>query len=311
VGRLGGIRRAALALGLDHAVVSRHLRSLEDWAGIALINRRRLGRLLTVEGELYHKRISGALNEIAQASAELLNTALCDSLKIWCMPGLAFAWLTPSLPLFRASVPGIELELRPTADLPDFMTYEADVAVHYLAGEPPDESGTLRENVTLQEIVRPPVFPVAAPAFKRSLGDIRTIDDLLKVPLIHEESAGHWLSWFAACGITCPENLPGPRLWYSHVAVEAARQGQGVALANQFLVADELASGGLVPLLDEARFPVVTLGSYVFLARTDRWDRPEVAQFRQWLMREMAKVLPSVTPAEIVHSVEDDDQGPE
>ncbi|MEO8314678.1 MAG: LysR family transcriptional regulator, partial [Pseudomonadota bacterium] len=85
VGRLGGIRRAATDLGLDHAVVSRHLRSLEDWAGIALVNRQRTGRLLTVEGELYHRRISAALEEISQASTELLNAANNGLLKIWCM----------------------------------------------------------------------------------------------------------------------------------------------------------------------------------------------------------------------------------
>lgn len=302
VGRLGGIRRAALALGLDHAVVSRHLRALEEWAGIALINRQRVGRLLTAEGEVYHRRISGALDEIAQASAELLNTASNGSLKIWCMPGLAFAWLTPSLPLFRAHAPDIELELRPSTDIPDFTAYEADVAIHYIAGEAPDAAAVFHENIGQQELVRPPVFPVASPALKRSLGEIHAIEDLLKAPLIHEESAGQWLSWFAACGVACPENLAGPRLWYGHVAVEAARQGQGIALANPFLVAEELASGSVVPLLDPSRFPSVTLGSYVFLARADRWHRPEVAQLRRWLLQEMARLMPASESGEAAHS---------
>jgi len=33
VGRAGGVRKAALELGIDHAVVSRHLRALEAWLG--------------------------------------------------------------------------------------------------------------------------------------------------------------------------------------------------------------------------------------------------------------------------------------
>lgn len=73
VGRLGGIRRAALALGLDHAVVSRHLRALEEWAGVPLINRQRQPRILTEAGARYHERITRALEEIAQASAELIS----------------------------------------------------------------------------------------------------------------------------------------------------------------------------------------------------------------------------------------------
>ncbi|MEP7299345.1 MAG: LysR substrate-binding domain-containing protein [Burkholderiales bacterium] len=310
VGRWGGIRRAAIALDLDHAVVSRHLRALEEWAGVGLINRQRMGRLLTAEGEIYHRRISGALDEIAHASAELLNAAGKSSLKIWCMPGLAFAWLTPALPLFRTQAPGIELELRPSAEIPDFTAYEADVSIHYIPGEAPGESDAGDESLNRQELARPPVFPVVSPELKRSLGEFHAIEDILKAPLIHEESAGQWLTWFAAYGVACPENLAGPRLWYGHVAVEAARQGQGVALANPFLVADELASASVVPLLDPARFPPVTLGSYVFIARADRWHRSEVAQFRRWLMQEMAHLMPSAKSSEVAQSVVELDPGP-
>jgi len=310
VGRLGGIRRAAMALGLDHAVVSRHLRALEEWAGIALINRQRIGKLLTIEGEMYHRRISAALEEIALASSELLNSASNGSLKIWCMPGLAFAWLTPALPRFRASAPDIELELRPSGDIPDFSTYEADVSIYYLPGDAPADLGTAYENVGQQELARPPVFPVVSPELKRRLGEIHAIEDLLKAPLIHEESAQQWLSWFAAWGVACPDNLSGPRLWYGHVAIEAARQGQGIALANPFLVAAELASGNVVPLLDPERFAPVTLGAYVFLARADRWHRREVAQLRNWLGEEMARLMTSAAADEPVH-LDVDDAGPE
>jgi DNA-binding transcriptional LysR family regulator len=89
VGRLGGIRRAALDLRLDHAVVSRHLRALEEWAGVPLINRQRSGQLLTEAGAQFHRRVSFALQEIAQASADLLVIRGNQSLRIWCMPGLA------------------------------------------------------------------------------------------------------------------------------------------------------------------------------------------------------------------------------
>ncbi len=61
VGRLSGIRRAAQDLQLDHAVVSRHLRTLEEWAGTPLIARQNGRSVLTDEGVRYHARISAAL----------------------------------------------------------------------------------------------------------------------------------------------------------------------------------------------------------------------------------------------------------
>ena len=59
VGRLGGIRRAAKELTIDHAVVSRHIRSLEAWVGVQLLVRSSTGYTLTEPGELYHQQKIG------------------------------------------------------------------------------------------------------------------------------------------------------------------------------------------------------------------------------------------------------------
>ncbi len=290
VGRLGGIRRAALALGLDHAVVSRHLRALEQWAGVPLINRQREGRVLTDAGAQYHQRITRALDEIAQASAELISVRNDGVLRIWCMPGFAVGWLTSRLPRFQALVPQVDLVLRPHDTSPDFTRYEADVDIHYFAGlEPLHLTGA--SGARRIEIAHPEVFPVANPSVARSLRPIARIQELLDAPLLHEESEAHWRSWFAACGVVCPERLPGPRLWHAHLAIEAARHGQGVALANPFLLGDDLAAGRLVPVLEKHLGGRITLGVYAFTARADRWQSPPVAELRRWLLVEISRTL--------------------
>jgi len=290
VGRLGGIRRAALALDLDHAVVSRHLRALEEWAGVPLINRQREARILTETGARYHQRITRALEEIAQASAELTSIRNHRVLRIWCMSGFALGWLTARLPRFQALVPQIELVLRPHDTSPDFVRYEADVDIHYFAGLEPLQlpgNGAARRI----EIARPDVFPVASPAMLRSLRPIGRLEDLLQAPLLHEESDAHWRSWFSGCGIACPESLAGPRLWQAHLAIEAARHDQGVALANPFLLGDDLSTGRLVPVLEKHLGGRIPLGAYAFTARADRWQSPAVAELRRWLLVEIARTL--------------------
>jgi len=296
VGRMGGIRRAALALDLDHAVVSRHLRALEKWAGLPLINRQRDARILTETGARYHQRITRALEEIAQASAELISIRNHRVLRIWCMPGLALGWLTARLPRFQALVPQVELVLRPHDTSPDFARYEADVDLHYFAGLEPLRLPDYCEARRI-EIARPEVFPVASPLLARSLRPMTRLEDLLHAPLLHEESAAHWRSWFLACGIACPETLPGPRLWQAHLAIEAARHGQGVALANPFLIGDDLSSGRLVPVLDKHLGGRIPLGVYTFTARADRWQSTPVAQLRRWLLVEIAKTLEQTVPS--------------
>jgi DNA-binding transcriptional LysR family regulator len=290
VGRLGGIRRAALALDLDHAVVSRHLRALEKWAGVPLINRQRDAQILTETGARYHQRITRALEEIAQASAELISIRNQGVLRIWCMPGLALGWLTARLPRFQALVPQVELVLRPHDTSPDFARYEADVDLHYFTGLDSVQLPARCEARRL-EIARPEVFPVASPLLARALRPIAGIEDLLHAPLLHEESAAQWRAWFSACGVACPENLAGPRLSQAHLAVEAARHGQGVALANPFLIGDDLSSGRLVPVLDKHLGGRIPLGVYAFSARADRWQSRSVAELRRWLLVEIAKTL--------------------
>jgi len=288
VGRLGGIRRAALDLGLDQAVVSRHLRALEEWAGVPLVNRQREGRALTDMGERLHKRISSALQEISNATAELQLVRGAKALRIWCMPGLAMEWLTSRLPHFCALHPQVELALRSSDKSPNFGAHEAEVDIRYIFGDQPIDPGVVSGAARRVELARPQVFPVASPQLRSSLGELTSASDLLRAPLLHEENDGQWRSWFLANEITCPDHLAGSRLWHAHLALAAARQGQGVALANPYLLQDDLETGRLVRLLDGERSVAIALGAYVLSARADRWHARAISDFRRWLRSEMA-----------------------
>jgi hypothetical protein len=70
-------------------------------------------------------------------------------------------------------------------------------------------------------------------------------------------------------------------MWHADVAIEAARRGQGIALANPFLLGDDFETGRLINVLPNAAD--VTLGAYVLAARADSWHSPCVARFRRWI----------------------------
>jgi DNA-binding transcriptional LysR family regulator len=284
VGRTGGIRKAALALEIDHAVVSRHLRALEQFVGTALVDRNSGTRLLTSDGVEYHRRISAAFQEISGAT-QMLRKRHDRRLLIWCSPGLAYHWLAPRLSGFATAYPGIEIELRPIDYGPNFATNEADGDIRYfrIGGNDLPAAGTQRV-----ELVRPPVFPVASPTYAESIaGRLRTPADLLDLRLLHEESDTEWRAWLGEQGMELdPASLPGPRLWHAHVMLDAARSGEGIALANPLLVDGYLGSGQLVPLqASDREFQPVPLGGYSFTAREDRWRDLALQRFRSWLHR--------------------------
>jgi LysR family transcriptional regulator, glycine cleavage system transcriptional activator len=289
VGRLYGIRRAAEALQVDHAVVSRHLRTLEDWAGVELVTRIAGRTILTDEGMRYHARISAALGEISDASTELLRRNGAQRLSIWCIPGFASQWLASRLAEFQSRHPELEFELHPTDNSPDFSRYEADVDIRYVQGDEPISAVSVSGGVRRFEIARPAVIPVASPGRAALLPAQRGPEDLLRGPLLHEEDSQQWRSWLVAAGVRVEGTLPGPRLWHAHLTIEAARRGQGIALANPFLIGDDFATGRLVPLLKDAQPPrPIALGAYAFATRADRWHSPAVASFRRWIRNETA-----------------------
>jgi LysR family glycine cleavage system transcriptional activator len=282
VGRLSGVRRAAQALNLDHAVVSRHLRTLEEWAGVRLVNRIDGKTVLSPIGARYHARISAALAELCDASNELLLCNENSKLRICCVPGFASEWLISRLRAFQAANPGITLELHPTDQSPDFTRYEADVDIRYVPGNE-IVSRTPMIGVRTFEISRPPVYAVASPECAANLPPIQTPADLLTAPLLHEENESQWRAWFTEHGVSTTDiALSGPRLWHAHLTLEAARRGQGVALANPFLLGDDLTSGRLVRLPARCERDVM-LGAYVFCTRADRWQAPAIVRFRHWL----------------------------
>ncbi len=281
-GRTGGIRKAAQALEVDHGVVSRHLVALEAFVGTALIDRSNGTHALTSDGAEYHRRISVAFEDIASAT-HMLRKRHDQHLLIWCSPGFAYHWLAPRLAAFSAFDAGIGVELRPMDYSPNFTTNEADGDIRYVrlnAHEPP------AANTKQVALAQPIIFPVASPIYVATVSErLRTVRDLLDLRLLHEENDSEWRLWLHAQHVDPgPATISGPRLWHAHVMLDAAKTGQGIALANRFLTEDYLASGQLVRVQTSAQpFIDVSIGDYRFVAREDRWASPALARFRYWL----------------------------
>jgi LysR family transcriptional regulator, glycine cleavage system transcriptional activator len=55
--------------------------------------------------------------------------------------------------------------------------------------------------------------------------------------------------------------------------------GQGVALANEMLVEDDLNSGALIEVVPSD----IRLCGYYFVAAAPRWDEPTIVALRAWL----------------------------
>lgn len=286
-GQTGGIRRAAALLCIDHSAVSRHLKALETFVGASLIDRKATSGL-TEAGQRYYAAVSKSLSLI-EAETSHLRQSRQDKLTLWCVPGLAFQWMLPRLRDFTDARPNILIELRPSDSPPDPRNTEVDGDVRYV------HHGAMMNSPTFRtiELARPPVFPVCTPAYRAQIARFESPADLQQARLLHEESDLEWRTWFDGQGVALPQaDLPGPRLWHAHLVLDECRNGRGIALANAFLLGEDLASGRLVQLdCVGVPFADVTLGAYVLTMRQERWSDRPVSMFRQWLSDAMAAAV--------------------
>lgn len=271
VGRLRSVRRAAQELHVDHSVISRHLQNLEARIGVKLLRAEGRGLALTEAGERFHARIWQALEQIEDATTELTASA-ASTFSIVAPPGFAHRVLLPLMPDLQASMSKWEIVLHPSE------TFEpAGMRALYIVFA---NTGMHREGMLFESIMRPRLFPVANPRVNAHWLQARSPRELLELPLIHSETGGLWIDWFAAIGIADLPQLRGPKLRNTHLALEAAKYGQGIALANEILVQRDLEAGDLV----EIGQTNVRLDEYVMGAAVDDWETPPFALVRRQLL---------------------------
>jgi LysR family glycine cleavage system transcriptional activator len=114
---------------------------------------------------------------------------------------------------------------------------------------------------------------------------MRKPSDLLKFPLLHFEDRTNWSRWLEASGVVGAEVSYGPVLNRASMVIDAAVDGQGVALARTTLAAWDLINGRLV------RPFAVTLPlsrCYWIVSPKATAGLPKITMFRDWLLAEAA-----------------------
>ena len=131
-------------------------------------------------------------------------------------------------------------------------------------------------------------YPVCAPEFLARNGLPENPRDLLDFPLLlrlGEPNHPNWKQWFEAAGLADVHMADGPRFPDSNMAIEASKDGLGIALARTAHITDELATGKLVRLFDVECPSSV---AYYLVCSEGHEDQPRIAAFRKWIIGEAA-----------------------
>lgn len=285
-GRHLNFTRAAQELHVTPAAISHQIKEFEDQLGLRLIERTSRSMRLTEAGETLHKAVSEALGGLNRAVARLEKPKDSRRLRVSASTSIAAKWLVPRLDEYMQRHPGIEVQLDVSDRVRDFDRDDIDVAIRFGNGNYPGaRADRLFDNT---------IFPVCSPALLKSKKPLKHPRDLLQHRLIHVEWSGqgitwpNWRMWMLAAGVSDFNETSGLHLDNSGLALQAAVDGQGVALGDSSLVADDLAAGRLVqPFALTIKGPPQF--AYYVISPASMQEETLVKSFREWILEEAAR----------------------
>lgn len=198
---------------------------------------------------------------------------------VTCSIGFASLWLVPRLMEFREQHPEIDIRIDANNRLVDLDRDRVEVAVRYCPSElAPPEATILFEDE---------VYAVCSPALAaRADKPLAVPGDLRHHVLLHYQGAdthwspGSWPSKLATLRLETLEGAGALRFNQYDQLIQAAIEGQGVALGVGPLVRRLVEQGRLVTLFGK-RF--ASPRGYFLLTARYAADRPEVVAFTGWL----------------------------
>ncbi|MBZ9776249.1 MULTISPECIES: transcriptional regulator GcvA [unclassified Mesorhizobium] len=279
--------RAADELGLTPAAVSHQIKEIEDQLGLVLFTRTSRTIRLTEAGTVLFDASADALDllgrAVSRAQKLTRGTAL---LKVTLDAQFASKWLMRRVDDFRKHHPDIELRFDIAYEVRDFELDDIDVGIRFGAGKYPG----LRTHRLFDNIL----IPVCSPSLLTSGPPLREPRDLFNHTLAHIEWSRqgvtwpNWRMWMAAAGINDFDDSRTVVFGNSTDAVQAALDGNAVALADFAMVANDLSQGRLVQPF-ELGLRVAPEFAYFLVYPENTADDPRIVAFREWMLEEVAK----------------------
>ncbi len=269
--------RAADELFVTHGAVSHQVRGLEEALGVKLFVRNGKRLCLTTTGARYAQQVRTALMMLADATRDVRASDRDRRLVISMLSSFAARWVTPRIGSFIERHPEIDVELQSTNGLTDFSRDDVDLAIRFGFGVYPG----LHVEPLLDEVF----FPACSPNLNG--GKLpHTPADLVHYTLLRSDDE-LWRPWFDAAGLDAlTEPKRGVLYQDSSNLLQAAIDGQGIALVRRSLAVHELLAGRLVRLFDiDGPSP----WNYFFVCPRSSLDTPRVQAFRTWLLLEVER----------------------
>lgn len=291
-------KKAAEELFVTPTAVSHQVKALEEYLEVPLFRRLTRALELTPEGEAMLPKVSEGLECLAVAVERVRDRTADGVLTVTAPPSFASRWLVPRLRGFTAANRDLELHVAssvknidtrdqgavPAIEAVDLRDDASSVAIRFGYGRYP--------GFRVDSIFAPDFVPVCSPVLLKGKRPLRTPNDLRFHVLIHDDTIPDeadrpsWEECLKAAAVDDVDPNAGPHFSDASLALEAARDGQGVALTLKPLASAEIAAGRLVIPFG---ITIPSRSAYYLVIPEALAERPAVSSFRDWLLDEAKK----------------------
>ncbi len=265
---------------MTQAAVSHQIKSLEDHLGIQLFRRMNRRLILTDEAQILLPAVSKAFDIIKSTTQKLYDGGDRGALKVSVMPSFAAKWLLPRLPKFRRLHPEIDILVSATINKVNFNRDDVDMAIRFGSGQYP--------GLQVDQMMKDESLVVCSPHLLKGPLPLKTPEDLRFHTLLHDDVgeepfAVNWRRWLQLAGVTGVDPNRGPGYSDSSLILQAAIEGQGIALGRTSLTYDDLKAGRLVCPFGP-RAPANY--QYYVVSPYSTSEITKIRAFREWLLSE-------------------------
>jgi LysR family transcriptional regulator, glycine cleavage system transcriptional activator len=288
-------KKAAAELHVTPGAVSAQVKLLESHLGVSLFRRLTRALELTSEAQTLLPKVREGLESLQEAVDRLRTREESAALTVVAPPNFAARWLVPRLHGFTSAHPSLELHLASRASMidghengenarvTDAREDAPTVAIRFGSGHYP--------GARVDEVFSAAYVPVCSPKLLKGEPPLRAPGDLRFHTLLHDDTVlegsarPSWSDWLEAAGVRGIDGQRGPHFSDASLALEAAIEGMGVALAIKPLLCAEIEAGRLVVPFDLA---MPANWAYFLVSSEPDSAKPAVDAFRSWILAEAA-----------------------
>jgi LysR family glycine cleavage system transcriptional activator len=242
---------------------------------VLLFRRERQRLAITEGGRFYLEVVRDAFDRLGTGTERLLERQQSGVLTVTTSPNFAAKWLVNRLGRFSQAHPGIDLRVSASMQHVDFSREDIDLGIRHGDGNWP--------GLHVTRLCTEELFPVCSPKLLAGRGAPRLPREMQRLTLLHTNSHDDWARWLVKVGVEGVDVRRGIVFNQASMTIDAAVDGQGIALARTALVSTDLISGRLVrPFREALEAPF----AFWIVCPKSSAELPKISTFRQWLLSE-------------------------